>query len=437
MTGSDAALWGMGIALALQVVQHLRLRGSIHRLTESLRNPDQALRINIANRLLTPKFIRELARQIQAELHDRSERIARQSIQERLTASMLDQFDDGFVVVDHDLRILSANRAANETFARVTGISGRTVIEAFLDHRISDVVKRAVTDQTKIVGTLRLEELRTVNGERMERYLTVESAPLPISIHGVQGAWLLLRDESERYHVEQIRKDFVANASHEIRTPLSIIIGYLENLSEGNVTNPEVAQRFYRVMSKHADRLARIVDDMLTISKLEGPSGSLRNEVFDLAESASDMVEHLQPLIQEKQASVVILFPEEDRSLVGDRFYWDQIFFNLIENALKQNDKPGLEVQVRLTSTAQELIVEVADDGVGIPGTHLPHVFKRFYRVERSHSQNQVKGTGLGLSIVKRAVEAHQGVVTVSSKPGQETIFRITVPKSGVLSPSA
>jgi PAS domain S-box-containing protein len=437
MTGTDAAILALGLALAIQVFRHIRLRGSIHRLTESLRHPDQPLRVNTGNRWLAPKFIRDLARQIEAELQDRSERIARQSLQERFTESMLDQFDDGFVVVDQNLRILSANRAANESFARLTGVTGRTVIEAFLDHRIADVAKRALADQTKTVETLRLEEFRTVNGERMERYLTVESAPLPVSTHGVQGAWLLLRDESERYHVEQIRKDFVANASHEIRTPLSIIIGYLENLIDGNVTNPQVAERFYRVMSKHAGRLARIVEDMLTISKLEGPSGSLRSEVFDLAESAFDMVEQLQSLIHEKQASVVILFPEDDRSLEGDRFYWDQIFFNLIENALKQNDKPGFEVQVRMSSTALEHIIEVADNGVGIPGSHLPHVFKRFYRVERSHAQNQVKGTGLGLSIVKRAVEAHRGTVTVSSKPGQETVFRICVPKSGLPSPPA
>ncbi len=437
MTGSEAAIWGMGLALTGLVIYHVRLRGAISRLTESLRNPDGCGRVDVDHRLLTPGFIRELARQIQAELQDRSDRIARQSVQERITESMLDQFDDGFVVVDRDLRILSANRAANETFARVSGITGRTVIEAFLDHRIVDVVKRALADEAKTGETFRLEEIRTINGERMERYLTAEAAPLPLPMHGVPGAWLILRDESERYHVEQIRKDFVANASHEIRTPLSIIIGYLENLSDGNVTDVQVARRFYGVMDKHAQRLARIVEDMLTISKLEGASATLRSEVFDLAESAADMVEHLRTLIVEKHASVVLQSEGADQSITGDRFYWDQIFFNLIENALKQNDKPGLLVKVRLSSTDHEHIVEVVDNGVGIPGSHIPHVFKRFYRVERSHSQNQVKGTGLGLSIVKRAVEAHRGTVTVSSKPGQETIFRIIVPKSGVLSHSA
>jgi signal transduction histidine kinase len=142
-------------------------------------------------------------------------------------------------------------------------------------------------------------------------------------------------------------------------------------------------------------------------------------------------------VIAEKQATVSINLPEDDRSISGDRFYWDQVFFNLIENALKQNDRPGLEIEVRMISTEREHILEVIDNGVGIPSAHLPHVFKRFYRVERSHSQNRVKGTGLGLSIVKRAVEAHRGVVTVSSKPGLQTIFRIVVPKTGVPSQPA
>jgi signal transduction histidine kinase len=432
MNWTEVALWALSLTLAVSFIYHIRLRGAIHRLTESLLHPDDATRVDLSRRLLTPVYIRNLARQIDAELQDRSERIALQSIQERVTESMLDQFDDGFIVVDANLTILTANRAACETFARVNGIVGRTVIEAFLDHRIVAVVKRSLEDQTKYVDTFRLEEFRMVKGERMERHLTVESAPLPAPVHGAQGAWIILRDESERYHVEQIRKDFVANASHEIRTPLSIILGYLENLSDGGLADPNVAQRFYGVMTKHAQRLARIVDDMLTISKLEGSSTLLRAEVFDLAESVTDMVEHLHPLIVEKQATVLINLPEEDRSIVGDRFYWDQVFFNLVENALKQNERVGLEIEVRMSSTDREHIVEVVDNGVGIPSTHLPHVFKRFYRVERSHSQNQVKGTGLGLSIVKRAVEAHRGSVAVVSRPGQETIFRITVPKTGV-----
>jgi len=431
--GMEVAL-GLAIAgLVVSLASHVRLWTAIHRLNDSLRHPeDESRRVDLSRRLLTPGYVRELARSIRAELAERSDRIARQSVQEQVTAAMVDQFDDGLLLVDREMSIQFANRAAAESFARVRGVVGRPLIEAFLDHRIVEVIRRAFEEQARETETFRLEEFRIVNGERMERYLTVEAVPLPGGFGPLGGgpcACVILRDESERYHVEQIRKDFVANASHEIRTPLSIILGYLENLSEGNGTDPAMAHRFYAVMTKHSQRLARIVDDMLTISKLEGPAGDLRMEAFDLAESATDMVEHLHALIEEKRASVIVNFPEDDRSLWGDRFYWDQIFFNLIENALKQNEQPGIEIEVRMSSAPSQHVIEVRDNGVGIPGMHLPHVFKRFYRVERSHSGNRVKGTGLGLSIVKRAVEAHRGTVTVTSRPGQETVFRIVVPR--------
>jgi signal transduction histidine kinase len=440
-TWQDVALVLAGAGLVLSLVYQVRLRAAIHRLNDSLRHPeDESRRVDLSRRLLTPGYVRELARRIRTELAERSDRIARQSVQEQVTAAMVDQFDDGLLLVDRELTIRFANRAAAETFARVRGVLGRPLIEAFLDHRIVEVIRRAFEGQARETETFRLEEFRVVNGERMERVLTVEAVPLPGGLGPLGGAacaCVILRDESERYHVEQIRKDFVANASHEIRTPLSIILGYLENLSEGGGADPAVAARFYAVMTKHAQRLARIVDDMLTISKLEGPAGDLRMEAFDLAEAATDMVEHLYALIEEKKATVIVNFPEEDRSLWGDRFYWDQVFFNLVENALKQNDQPGLEVEVRMTSTEGQHVIEVRDNGVGIPGMHLPHVFKRFYRVERSHSGNRVKGTGLGLSIVKRAVEAHRGTVTVTSRPGQETVFRIVVPKGQMPGTSA
>jgi len=158
MTGTEVVFWIMGVALAVLVVYHLRIRSAVHRLTESLRRPDEARRVDLPHRLLTQgSFVNSPARSMSNCGTDR-ERIARQSIQERITESMLDQFDDGFVVVDGQLETLSANRAATETFARVRGITGRTVIEAFLDHRIAAIVKRSLEEQTKVAETFRLEE---------------------------------------------------------------------------------------------------------------------------------------------------------------------------------------------------------------------------------------------------------------------------------------
>jgi signal transduction histidine kinase len=118
-----------------------------------------------------------------------------------------------------------------------------------------------------------------------------------------------------------------------------------------------------------------------------------------------------------------------DLTLAGDRFYWTQVLFNLIENALKQNPRAGLTVTVGCVRDERSTRIWVSDDGVGIPSADLPHIFRRFYRVEKHHSQEEIKGTGLGLSIVKRAIEAHGGTIQVSSIPGQDTRFTIEVPR--------
>jgi signal transduction histidine kinase len=134
-------------------------------------------------------------------------------------------------------------------------------------------------------------------------------------------------------------------------------------------------------------------------------------------------------LIASKEAKVKVVIPSnEDGNLYGDRYYWDQIIFNLVQNALKENLAKGLKIGVELHQNPDHSEVLIRDNGVGIPQADLPFVFKRFYRVARTRPQD-VKGTGLGLSIVKRAVEAHQGTITLRSRPGIETIFTIHIPR--------
>jgi len=239
-----------------------------------------------------------------------------------------------------------------------------------------------------------------------------------------------MKDISRQLETEQIRRDFVANASHELRTPLSIINGYLETMDDSDVDlGQALYRRAIRTMRKHGERIARIVDDMLTISKLESAADLLKCEAFDLRDSVEEMVGQLMPIIEQNHARVRIETESENEwILIGDRFYWDQIFFNLIENALKENPEPGLKVSVTFRSEGGRYLVSIADDGIGIPAADLPLIFKRFYRVQKHHAQSQTKGTGLGLSIVKRAVEAHHGKIEVESQPGVKTVFTISVP---------
>jgi signal transduction histidine kinase len=244
----------------------------------------------------------------------------------------------------------------------------------------------------------------------------------------LNSALVILRDETEKRALEKIRRDFVANASHELRTPLSIITGYLENLLSGDLASPVQQKRAYDLMNKHAQRLARIVEDMLLISRLESGEGDvLRSEEVDIQACVMDVVGLLSHVITTQNAKVEVTVQKGTRvRITGDRYYWEQVFFNLIENALKENPARGLKVSVKIAEVDGDLEVQVCDDGVGIPGADLPFVFKRFYRVE-GHRSKQVKGTGLGLSIVKRAVEAHQGSISLRSQPGIETVFTIRI----------
>ena len=263
----------------------------------------------------------------------------------------------------------------------------------------------------------------------------VDAAPIA-QAEGAPRIRLLLRDLSAEHQLEQIRKDFVANASHELRTPITLVDGYLETFLEAPelLDDRPTTLRFLGIMRKHTGRITRIIEDMLLISRIEsGDASALRLEDFDLAECARDIIDRLESLIRAQHATVSIQLHAPAVTLHGDRFYWTQILFNLIENALKQNPQPGLQVTLRSEASDNVLRLEIIDNGIGIPAADLPYIFKRFYRVEKHHSQAQIKGTGLGLSIVKRAIEAHGGSITCQSAPGLRTCFQITLPSGGGL----
>jgi signal transduction histidine kinase len=342
---------------------------------------------------------------------------------------LADGIEDGLFIIGEDLKVQFVNMGARLFFPPITEPVGRPVAECIPDARIMDVITECVESARRVMKEV--EVSLPADDALEERVYAVVALPLPPdTIHASDGEILLiLRDETEKHKLEKIRRDFVANASHELRTPLSIIIGYLENVLEGDLTETDEIRRAYTVMKKHGDRLAQIVEDLLVISRMEsGQPDALKLEDFDLKECAEDVLHRLSPVITQKKASArVDANGSPGVRLRGDPFYWDQILFNLVQNALKENNREGLEVVIGLHEDGNALNVEVRDNGVGIPQADLPYIFKRFYRVVR-YENSGVKGTGLGLSIVRRAVEAHQGTISVRSRPGVETVFTIRVP---------
>ena len=345
---------------------------------------------------------------------------------------LLDALGDAFLLVDQDARLRFANAAARDLF-NGRDLVNLTVRETILDPRLAKALLHCLASGEPVQTQVVLPQQASPRGHLENRGTNawlIDAARLPAPPGTPPLTRVILRDVTAEHQTEQIRKDFVANASHELRTPMAIISGYLENLlDEGLLDDPATARHFLAIMRKHADRISRIVEDMLVISRLEsGEAGTLKIEPFRFRSCIQDVLERLESVIRGQEAHVEVLMPDTELELHGDRFYWTQVLFNLVENALKQNPHPGLHVEIGCEEQNHLVRAWVTDNGIGIPSADLPHIFRRFYRVEKHHSQREIKGTGLGLSIVKRAIEAHGGSISVTSLPGRETKFLITVP---------
>ncbi|OYV03813.1 MAG: hypothetical protein CFE26_20180, partial [Verrucomicrobiales bacterium VVV1] len=342
---------------------------------------------------------------------------------------LLDALGDAFLLVDSGETIRFANKAAQSLFEGREIIS-RQVREAFLDGRLAEALLHCLQTGEPVQSRVVLPQQTSPRGDLETRGVNawiIDAARLPDSPDSNPLTRVVIRDVTSEHQLEQVRKDFVANASHELRTPLAIINGYLENLlDEGMLDDRDMTRRFLTVMRKHSDRISRIVEDMLVISRLEsGEAAALKLEPFKFRSCIHDILERLESVISQQNADVHVTMPDELLRVNGDRFYWTQVLFNLVENALKQNPHKGLRIEIGCIRQPHGVRIWVSDNGVGIPSADLPHIFRRFYRVEKHHSQQEIKGTGLGLSIVKRAIEAHGGTIGVTSVPGQDTRFFI------------
>jgi len=347
---------------------------------------------------------------------------------------LLDALGDAFVLVDAEANIRFANEAARALFG-ARELLNRPIGEAFLDPRLADALLRCLATGEPVQSRVVLPQQTSPRGDLENRGVNawiIDAAQLSNPPGGSTTTRVIIRDVTAEHQLEQVRKDFVANASHELRTPLAIINGYLENLLDDDmIEEPQMARRFLTIMRRHADRISHIVEDMLVISRLEsGEANALKIEPFRFGSCIKDVIERLESVIQNQNAGITVTLPDPELVIHGDRFYWTQVLFNLVENALKQNPHSGLHVEIGSEQTGDAIRIWVSDNGVGIPSADLPHIFRRFFRVEKHHSQQEIKGTGLGLSIVKRAIEAHGGTISVTSVPGRETKFLITVPQT-------
>jgi two-component system phosphate regulon sensor histidine kinase PhoR len=241
------------------------------------------------------------------------------------------------------------------------------------------------------------------------------------------GAVAVLHDVTDLERLEQVRKDFVANVSHELRTPLTSIQGYAETLAENALISDPRGREFVEIIRKHAERMAKLTADLLTLSRIELGRHEFHFEPLRAADLVHSAVQGIEQVAGAREISLEAeaIAPELRVTADGDAIH--QVLWNLLDNALKY--APGGRVTVGARAAGDMVEFSVADTGIGIAQEHLPRLFERFYRVDKARSR-ELGGTGLGLSIVKHIVRAHGGDVRVLSEPARGSTFYFTVPRA-------
>ncbi len=336
--------------------------------------------------------------------------------------AILSSMTEGVLVVDAVGRILLANRSLRTQFQIGEEAMGRTVLEVFRNRALEELAADTLG------GRETIREREVTFATPQERVFDVKAASLLFQNGAGGGTVIVFHDITRLQQLETHRRDFVANVSHELRTPLAIIKGYIETLLDEPPPGRDESSRFLQTIQKHSIRLEALIADLLSISALESQQARLQLESFSLSTMAGAVIRELEPEARNKSISVACEISNTLPPVRGDSGRLHQVLFNLLDNALKYTQSGG-RVTIRASSTDREIECVVCDNGPGIASEHLPHLFERFYRVDRARSR-ELGGTGLGLSIVKHIVLAHGGRVWVESQLEKGTSFHFSLPRS-------
>jgi len=343
--------------------------------------------------------------------------------------AILSSMVEGVLIADRSQRI----RLANEALVNLLGLQesplNRPVIEVFRRHELQRALEAALDDGSPQQISMTLEIPSSGSGYRT-RHLDVHIAGLmPRPQSRPTAALVVFHDVTAIRQLEATRREFLGNVSHEFRTPLAIINGYLETLLDGALDDREMAEKSLRAMHKNGRRLSLLIEDLLAISRLEARSRLLDFLPVDLHEVLGHVIEHLEPNIAERKARIEISWPPEARPAEADGRRIEQVFSNLLGNALRYGDVTDPVIRITARRAGPDVQIIFADNGPGIPLGDQPHIFERFYRVHKDRSRD-AGGTGLGLSIVKGVVLAHGGHISLESTPGKGAAFTVTIPAS-------
>jgi len=327
---------------------------------------------------------------------------------------------EGVMVVNKDNFIILVNEALKDFLGKDIAFEGKTPLEVLRNTEFHEGL------QSVLQGTpsFKMELFTSTPRERVFEVNVVQIR----SGKMVQGAIAVFHDITKLKRLERIRRDFVANVSHELRTPLTSIKGYAETLLEGAINDGHKADQFVQVILKHANRLSNIINDLLTLSKIETYEQRIPQKEIDPKEVIDTSIQLVQKQATEKRIQVKVGPLLENTMVIADRDLLGQAMVNLLDNAIKYTPAHGT-VTIFLEDLGKQVQVNIRDTGIGIPREDIDRVFERFYCVDKDRSR-ELGGTGLGLSIVKHIILAHSGRIWVESELGKGSTFSFTLPKS-------
>jgi two-component system, OmpR family, phosphate regulon sensor histidine kinase PhoR len=402
------------VSLGLGVVFAIRLR-RMGESIEALADPAIPVSPTPTGRVLAPIG----AAVLRLEQGLRRERV-RHEAAAAANAAIVEGLPDALVVLDRERRVTGANAEARRTLG--AGAVGHDLAYSLRHAALLEAVDAAL----KGAGA---EQALAINQMGPPaRHFSVRVAALPGG--GASAAVVVLHDVTDTVRAEAMRADFVANASHELRTPLASLVGMIETLQGPAKDDVPARQRFLGVMHEQAARMTRLVNDLLSLSRIEAREHELPRDRVDMAALVREVAGLLQLEAEKRGMSIVVDAAADSPPVLGARDELTQVAQNLMDNAIRYG-RPGTPVRVRVAPQAEggrrTVEVTVSDQGDGIAPEHLPRLTERFYRADSARSR-ALGGTGLGLAIVKHALIRHRGRLDIRSTVGEGSTFRVTLP---------
>ena len=321
--------------------------------------------------------------------------------------NIISSIQEGLVVIDNDGKILLTNQSFNSIVSNDQSI-GKFYWETIRDVNISKLVKKLQSSDINHSAEIHIKD---------DYFLCSAN-----HINDRKEFVLIFYNISHLKKLENIKKEFVVNVSHELKTPLTVIKGYIETIEEDI---DERNSKYIRIIKNHTDRLINIVQDLLSVSKLEDANIKLDITEFKLKPFFDRLSDTFEQRLKNKNLYLNINHTDENISINADEYKLEQLFINLIENAIKYSEQGGITISIKPENS--DIKFEVCDTGIGIPESDISRVFERFYTVDKSRARNSA-GTGLGLSIAKHIVNLHKGKISVESKSGAGSKFVIILP---------